>query len=446
MRRWLEFLRTDDVPRMARPNYLAEIRHMTLWGGFASMIDGSFSSIVVAKTFQAPFLVPVVWATPMIAHLLSMFWGALIRGRPKLRLFVILAICAAASAASIGLTPSDWRPWGGWIFTSQIALARIFLSGLVNLRTAMWKANYPHSHRARIAARIQALNILLMLIVGALVSQLFDQHAEYYQVAYPLLAVAGLAALGPLRRLRVRGERAELKRFHAAMAQRGGGALLSNLRDGLAILRNDRVYARYCGAQYLLGSSNFMVDPVVSLFLTQTLALSYSGSYLILEQIPTLISLFTLAAWARYFDRFGILRFRVVNTAFWVASIALAAIALIVYGLALPGAATLAIVLLVVARSINGIGRGGGMIGWNLGHLHFAGEHDAELYMGIHVALTGVRGIIMPFVGTWAYAYFGPASLLIGVAFGVAAYASFRRLARDPERAAGQASLTAGGH
>src|SRR5512136_2703421 len=113
MRRIFDFLRTDDLPPMTRPNYAAEVRHISLWAVFANLVDGSFSSIVVAKTFHVPLLIPVVWATPMLANLVTFFWGVVIRDRPKVRTFVVLAIGAVLSAASIALTPSDWEPWGG---------------------------------------------------------------------------------------------------------------------------------------------------------------------------------------------------------------------------------------------------------------------------------------------------------------------------------------------
>ncbi|MBK9126961.1 MAG: hypothetical protein IPM13_04075 [Phycisphaerales bacterium] len=424
-----------DVPRLARPSYVAEMRHMSLWGMFASLVDGSFSSIIVAKTFGAPELVPVVWATPMLAHLLSFLWSAVIRGRPRIRTFLLLACGAILASGSIALTPSDAGLLGGLLFTLQIGVARIFLSGLVNLRTSIWKANYPHSHRARIASRIQALNALLMLAVGALASTIFDRHAEYYQVVYPTLAALGLLALLPLRQLRIRGEQAELRSYRRSVTAVGGWRQLArNFSDAVRILRTDRDFSRYCGAQYLLGSSNFMVDPVLSLFLTQTLQLRYFGSYLILEQIPTIVALATMPLWARYFDRVGVLRFRVVNTAFWLVAITLAAAALGLHSLAIPYATPLAVGLLVAARLVNGIGRGGGAIGWNLGHLHFAGRLDADLYMGIHVALTGLRGIIMPFVGTFVYSLVGPPAMLLSIALCIAAWLAFRRLAGEEAR------------
>jgi MFS family permease len=436
MYRIFDFLRSDDIPRMARRSYGIEFRHILLWGMFANLIDGSFSSIVVAKTFHSPLLVPVVWATPMLAHLMSLLWGVVVRRRPKVRTFMVLAVGAVVSAGSIALTPSDWHPWGGWVFAAQIAAARIFMSGLVTVRTSIWKANYPQSHRARIAGRIQALNALLMLLMGMGVSLLFDHHAEYYRVVYPAIAALGVVSLLPLRRMRVRGEVRELRaRAVAAKGAANSGGAWTELRQGLAesaaILKRDRDFSRYCSAQYLLGSANLMTDPVLTIFLTQSAKLGYFTSYLLMEQIPMLVAVFTLRHWAHLFDRIGVLRFRVINSAYWLVSIALAAVSLAIGGTSFAGALTVALLVLAVGRMLNGLGRGGGMIAWNLGHLHFAGEHDAELYMGIHVALTGVRGIIMPFVGSTLYNLIGSSALAIAIALSGAAVAAFRRLARS---------------
>jgi hypothetical protein len=41
----------------------------------------------------------------------------------------------------------------------------------------------------------------------------------------------------------------------------------------------------------------------------------------------------------------------------------------------------------------------GGKLGWNLGHNDFASDDQSTLYMGIHVTLTGVRGLIAPLAG-----------------------------------------------
>lgn len=45
------------------------------------------------------------------------------------------------------------------------------------------------------------------------------------------------------------------------------------------------------------------------------------------------------------------------------------------------------------------LGIAGIMILWNLGSLHFAGQGDSLLYQGVHVALTGIRGLFGPLLG-----------------------------------------------
>lgn len=449
----VDFLRSDDVPWMARPNYRAERRHMLFWAVFANLVDGTFSSIVVAKTFHAsPLLVSLVWSTPLLAHIASFAWGVLLRGQPRIRTFAALAACAVGCVASVALTPPADGAWSGWIFAGQIALARIFLSGLVTIRSSVWAANYPVSHRARIAGRIQMLNGLLMVATGATVSLLFDQHPEYYRFVYPLVALLGLISLVPLRRIRVRGERRELRRFRdhlvATGAPQGYGwaALKSGVREALAILRNDKPFAQYCTAQYFLGSANFMVDPILTVVLTSRLKLSYFECSLLMDQVPTCVMLLTVRSWAHLFDRIGVLQFRVINSAIWLASIVGCAGAMFLIDAgARSGAAPAlsgtfwgwaALGVLVASRLVNGIGRGGGAIAWNIGHLHFAGEHQKELYMGIHVTLTGLRGLVMPAVGTVLYNLVGSFSFLLAIASAVWALVLFRRLVAQSGAAA----------
>lgn len=427
---------SSSLPFMARANYVREMQHMTLWAFFANLVDGTFSSIIVAKTFHAsPLVISLVWATPLLAHLTTIFWSALVRGRPRIRSFMVLALCAIGCILSVAFTPSDRPPWSAWIFTLQIGLARIFLSGIVAVRTSLWAANYPTSHRARIAGRIQMINATILIVNGAMVSQIFDRHPESYRFVYPAIALLGILSLIPLRRIRVRNERRELRRMRAAEIAAHGHrystweTLVRGLRESAQILRTDRRFADYCKAQYFLGSANFMVDPVLTIVLVQQLSMNYAPSTLLAQQIPVLVMLITIRAWASLFDRMGVLYFRVVNSAFWLASFCSMTVAMFAIHHGAPG--WLGVGLIVLSRLLAGIGTGGGAIAWNLGHLHFASKELAELYMGIHVALTGLRGLIMPFLGTAAYHYFGWASMLISVGFGVGALWLFRRLARD---------------
>jgi hypothetical protein len=50
-----------------------------------------------------------------------------------------------------------------------------------------------------------------------------------------------------------------------------------------------------------------------------------------------------------------------------------------------------------------GIAIGGGMLGWNLGHNDFAPEARVADYLGLHVSLTGIRGLLAPLLGVLLY-------------------------------------------
>jgi hypothetical protein len=63
----------------------------------------------------------------------------------------------------------------------------------------------------------------------------------------------------------------------------------------------------------------------------------------------------------------------------------------------------------VASRLVLGLGIGGGMLAWELGHHDFASRQMANLYMGIHATLTGIRGLIAPFLFTYIYLQLGAA-------------------------------------
>lgn len=442
MTRAFDFLRVRDLPLMSRPSFVAEMGHFLLWGVVVGAVEGNIAGIVAKKTFGAgSLLTSVVWAIPVFAHALNVFWGAIIRGRRKTPLVFLLVCGAAISVSSIALNRST-VPFASAIFAAQMLATHLFLTGLVTLRTSIWNANYPRSRRAEITGQLHRMRLVVSLAASAAISHLFDLDAALYRYIYPGVAIVALLSLAPMRRFRVRGEKKELRVFHdryRSGANPGGGApdLFTSLREARQILRNDRTFSEYMVAQNFLGSANFFSDPILLSVLTGTLHYGYFVSSLLMLQLPILMTLFTLGVWGRFFDRVGVLRFRVVNSQLWIVSTSLLTLSMLIIGFADPTWWTIAMVPLVVSRLIQGVSGAAGAIAWNLGHLQFANPHQLELYMGIHVALTGVRGLTMPLIGAGAHMVLGNFSFLIAVFFAIVAYQKFsalnRRLTAAPQ-------------
>lgn len=425
------------VPYMARRNYLIELKHLLLWGVFIGMFEGAGSSIVVAKTFGGgPWLITVVMAIPTVANVAGLYWGSLAASRPKLPLFFTFGIGTVMLIGSVGLTPQT--SWGGWLFAAQVAVARTLLAGCVTVRSAFWKHNYPVEKRGRIAARLQIVRYSLGIAVVTLVSVLFDINPRLYHIVYPAVAFIGVLGLMQLRPLRIRGERAQFAQSRekiAASQFRRRHRILRPLREVYEVLRNDAAFRRYCAGMMLLGMGNIMIFPVMAIIITKELPLNYNHSSILMETLPQFIMMISLMSWAGLFDRRGVVRFRVLNALTWAMASVFGGLAALV--LMQPNAVnsimlfTTGVSLVAISRMFEGLGRGGGAIGWNLGHLHFAEPAKAEIYMGAHVFLTGIRGLTAPFIGTLLYTYTGPLVFLISATLGFCGMMTFRSLVKS---------------
>ncbi len=431
--RLLDFLRVDDVPRLARPNYRREFAHLALWGVVVGALDGTIAGVVAKKTFGASdTLTTLIWSLPIVANVLNLAWGVALQTVRKRQTYLFLAGALLLCVASVALTPATWQRWGAILFAAQVGLMNVCLSGLLTLRSTIWRVNYPASHRARITSRLLTLRWLVALLSGVIATALFDRDPLLYRFVYPVTAIVGAASLLPIRRVRVRGERAELRRIVRDRQERASGRAggwWPALSDALAILHRDRPFAVYMIGQFCLGSANFFVDGILISLLSGTLGLGYLHASALITFVPTMVMLLTLATWSRYLDRHGVIRFRVVNTQIWLASYVGITLAFYVLQFAWVGAFALGYGVFLIGRLFNGVARGGGTLAWSIGHLDFASDDQAELYMGIHVALTGVRGLIMPLAGSLAYQTMGNHSFLLGIVLCAAALRTFAWLA-----------------
>ena len=436
MKRFFDFLRVDDLPQMTRPSFLWEQRYYLLWGCVTGAVEGNIAAIVAKKTFEAPdWLTSLIWSLPIAMNLLNLTWGVWLRGRRIVPTLCGLTACAAGCIGSVALTPREWGAVGAVIFAVQLGLTHFLFSGMLSLRVAIWRANYPTTHRGKITGRIQTLRFLVILTAGMLISASFDRNPDLYRLVYPAVAAIGLLALFAAVRLRIRGESRALAEVSAARAldtQKHG--FVRGLREAVGILRQDRAFARYMAAQFLLGSANFFTDGVLVTQLAGQMGFGYLTTNLVMLQIPTVTMLFSIRPWSGYFDRFGVVRFRVVNSGLWLWSYASVCAAMLLAERGGTNLLWIAVTVLIIGRLINGICRGGGSLAWSLGHLHFAKPQQAELYMGIHVALTGVRGLIMPLLGAALNAAIGNVSFLVSMVLVGWALMLFRGLDRDTQK------------
>jgi hypothetical protein len=156
----------------------------------------------------------------------------------------------------------------------------------------------------------------------------------------------------------------------------------------------------------MYGAGNLMVSSQMVVLFTDRLHLSSTTQVMLLTALPLLLMPLFLPAWARLFDGGHVIDYRARQCWSLVIAIGIMCTAVV---WRLPW-------LLWPASIMLGVSYAGANLGWNLGHNDFATLGRAQHYMGVHVTLTGVRGLLAPPLGMLCYEWLESAKVGLGIA------------------------------
>ncbi len=416
------------MPRLSRAHYRRELMAWFFLPAMLGAVEGGVVGVLAKNAFEGVIdnrrlnlAVAVLAGAPALANVTSFIWAALGHGRAKIRLLVGMQLATAAFVGSIALAPRSGQ--GLLLIVSAVIGARVCWSGVLIIRSTIWAVNYPRSDRATLAGKLATVQALVLTAVAAIIGAAMNYDTEAYRYIYPAAVGMGLVGIWIYSGLRVRGHRALLR----AERQGGLGRTQVNPMAMWRVLRADDAYRRYMVCMFIFGFGNLMLSAPLVIMLRDRFELGAFTSILIVASIPTLLMPASIPWWSKRLDDVHIVQFRAVHSWAFVLSIASF----------LLGALTMQIWLLFVGAVVQGIAFGGGVLGWNLGHLDFAPPHRASQYMGVHVTLTGVRGLLAPLLAVWVYEMLeslrpgtGPWALALSLALSLSGAIGFIRLAR----------------
>ncbi|HTP38261.1 MAG TPA: MFS transporter [Steroidobacteraceae bacterium] len=380
--------------RLVEAIYRREILPWSLLGIGLGLVEGATVAVLVKKiyspTVSAPlvnFAVALVSGAPALANIVSFIWANIAHGRARVRLLAGLQATFALLVGLIALAPQGS---GGLLLTLlSVIAARMIWAGVLTVRAAVWSANYPRHVMARVTGRIVMLGAMGVAAVALLAGWVLDHGGHQARWLYVLAAVTGLVAAWRYRAVRVRREYQLL----AAEADAGGQSQPFSLGMLRAILREDSSFRGYMACMGLYGSGNLMISALLVVLFSDRLRLPGATQILLLTVLPLVLMPLFLPWWARLFDRGHIIAYRSRQCWALVASALLFTL----------GVTLRAHWLLWPASVLYGFSLAGSNLGWNLGHNDFASRGRAQHYMGVHVTLTGVRGLAAPPLGMLAY-------------------------------------------
>ena len=428
-----------SLPLMSRPHAAVEFSAWALMAIPMGVLSGGVAGVIVHPVFESgtpPWLlglaVALVTGAGPVSNMTSAMWAHIARGKPKIRLITRLQVVFSACLLAAAAVPAS--PVGLALFVAVLLAAQILWCGIITTRAHLWRQNYARNARTAFAARNQAIVSLIHAGTGAATGWLVASQPARFRL---ILFVGALCAL--LSLLRVRGLRLRHQKRLLAQESRGLDTGFS-LRNCLSVLTEDRLYRRYMTWMMVLGSGNLMFMAPLILVMTGPLAMNGSAQVWITAALPTLVSPFALFYWARHLAREHVIQFRARNSRWYATAVALFA----------AGSISGLVPLLWVGATVLGIGIAGGVLGWNLGHNDFASDERVADYVGLHVSLTGVRGLLAPLIGVGLYGMlesfapgFGAWSLVVPAALTGLGSLGFQRFGRDFSRHQSESSVPA---
>src|SRR6266545_980365 len=159
-------------------------------GGVVSvMVKALYRQAVGAVTLD--YAVAVLVGAPLFAGITCLGWAAVgLRGRSS-RLLVNLQVLCVACLLLLAAAPRNAAGLA-MVLTGAVS-ARLLWSGVLTLRTSVWRLRYDREQRAGLAGRVVAAHYLAIAVTGISVGALVDSRPAALPGLYLLIAGLGLA-------------------------------------------------------------------------------------------------------------------------------------------------------------------------------------------------------------------------------------------------------------
>jgi len=368
---------------MAQANHLsaeerveATYRNDLIKSPFYGILEAGWTGLVLLvaiRYFDAPdsYKSFIAGASPIgfLLTPLTLYFVTRWKCRPSLVpavLFILCAIWIVGASVTESLI----------IFTVLMIMSQVVAMQQGPLMTQIYAENYPASQRGSrvsIPFMLTSISTVLFSLIGG---WLLDQSLDYYRQLLWVMALAALAYSSAINRIP-----------STAFSTDAVG----NLWNSLSLIWKDRLFGYLLGSWMLLGLGNLITVPIRVEYLANPdygINLDNTSIALILVIVPAVARILSTQLWGRLFDKLHLITLRTLLNTFFLLGIGCFFF-------------TENRVVLAIAMTFAGLAMGGGRIIWHLWVTKIAPPEKSSAYMSVHVALTGVRGTIAPFVGYW---------------------------------------------
>ncbi len=377
---------------------LGYIEKRTFWllmlaSFFNGFVFGTFNiQDVVAKKallaldWQITILV-MLWP---LSNLFSIWWGKALERSKSISKFFILT-------AFIGRLVLIFMLWTHSYYSYLIIMIFVFSfnSLLSPAQNSIYRNNISAENRGVLFGYTASLITLIAIIFSYSAGKLMDINEDWFRYIF---AVAGL--MGCISSLLMAVIKIEKKKYNAAKLKLRQ-LFITPIMSTVNILKKNKDFAIFQRNFFIYGIGFMIILPAIPKFLVEYLRMDYSQTFMAKGIISQLGILLLSPIAGRVHDK--------KNPSFFtfLAFFTLGCYPLILLLSSYLIGSGIENYVVYFAYLIFGIGMSGIVISWNMSSIFFAGDDDVSMYQSVHVTLTGLRALVVPFLGFLVLKYFG---------------------------------------
>ncbi|MDA8736728.1 MAG: MFS transporter [Opitutae bacterium] len=333
----------------------------------------TFALLIAIRHYGAPesykAFIAAAWPIGFLLTPLTLHCVAKRQFRPSLAsasMFALAALLMLGATVVQSLT----------VFTAFIIASQMATVQQGPLMIQIYAENYPASERGKRMTTPFILTASSMILFSLMGGWLLDRSINSYHLLFVIMVVSAAVCAWATNRM----PSTTLSTKH-----------VGNPWQNFSLIWKDKLFGYLLGSWMLLGLGNLITMPIRVEYLANPkfgINADNTSIAFLLVVVPAAARILSTKLWGNLFDQLHFITIRNLLNILFLLGIA---------GFFF----TTNIYLLTFAMILVGLATGGGKIIWSLWVTRIASHEKVSSYMSIHMALTGFRGTLAPFIGYW---------------------------------------------
>jgi hypothetical protein len=349
---------------------------------------GLLAFILYKELHASPLQITLLISSKPIVALLSFYGNSFIQGNAH-KLKSLITISTLISFLPFLLFPMTNSVW---FFILAYAIFMMSNRAVIPAWSEILRINLTSQERGKVFSIGSTANYLANIVVPILISPMIDYYPGIWKSIFFILAIIHFFSAIVISFIRIKIQAKE-KLVENNVPFSVKSLFIAPWKNSWSLIKERKDFRNFQFVFMLGGGGIMLMQPVFPVFFKQTLQLSYTELTLAISFCKGIGFAISSPIWARKLHQIPIHLF---NS--YVTCLAGIFAFLII-------ASAYQISWVYVAYLIYGLMQAGSELSWNLSGPIFSRDQDSTLFTGVNVAMVGLRGCFVPFLGELLFLY-----------------------------------------